>query len=508
MRRAGILLHPTSLPGDGPCGDLGRGAIAFLDWLAAAGCSLWQVLPLNPTGGGFSPYDSPGAFAGGTHLLSLERLAADGLLSHQELEDRPHGGPRVDRAALEEWHAPRVNKAAQRLVESDPGSVDDFQQRAPWVEDWALYSVLSRHHPGRGWWDFPAPLRERKAAALHRAWKTHGPELKTEIAAQLLFRRQWAELRAAAHARGIQIVGDLPIFVSGTGADSWAHRKLFRWADRVDLPEGEGPWRPDPIAGVPPDYFSPTGQCWGNPLYDWPAHRRSGFQWWVDRFRRTFELVDQVRADHFRGFAATWEIPASAAGDARLGAWRPGPGKALFEAVQGALGQLPIIAEDLGHITPDVHELRDSFGLPGMKILQFAFGGGPDHPFLPHNYPHPRWVAYTGTHDNDTAVGWYRSTSEVERHRFRVYVGRSGEEPGWDLIRLAWSSIARWAIAPMQDVLGLGSEGRMNIPGLAAGNWSWRCTELPHHTAFRLRELSESFGRKPVQGAEQAGLDG
>ena len=317
----------------------------------------------------------------------------------------------------------------------------------------------------------------------------HQTAIQAELGAQVLFRRQWDALRAQAAARGVQIVGDLPIYVAGDGCDVWANRGLFQTAPDGSL---------DPLSGVPPDYFSPNGQYWGNPMYDWPKHEQTGYAWWTARFKDAFALCDHVRVDHFRGFAAAWAVPKTALGDARLGAWTPGPGMDVFTAVRDALGDLPIIAEDLGLITPDVEALRDGLGLPGMKILQFAFSGDPDHAFLPHNWAHPRWVAYTGTHDNDTARGWYQSADEETRHRYRVYVARDGSEPSWDLIRLAWSSVARWAVAPMQDVLSLGSEARMNTPGLATGSWTWRCPVLPEHAAWRLRELAETFGRLPV----------
>lgn len=492
MRRAGILLHPTSFAGPGPCGDLGPHAVRFLDWLAEAGCTLWQVLPLVPTGGGSSPYDSPGALALGTHLVSVDGLVQDGLLAPHEVLERPHRPHRVDAEALERWHAPLVDRAAARLAQHAPAEVAAFAEARPWARDWALFEALRAAHPGAGWWAFPEALRDRQPEALARAREEHAEAIERELAAQLLVERQWLALRAEAHARGIRVVGDLPIFVSGTGCDTWVHRELFRWRRTA-----EGDWRPDPIAGVPPDYFSPMGQCWGNPLYAWEQHAADGFAWWTARFRRTFELVDAVRVDHFRGFAAAWEIPAEV-GDARQGEWRPGPGRALFDAVRAELGELPIVAEDLGVITPDVEALRDDLGVPGMKVLQFAFGGDPSHAFLPHTWTHPRWVVYTGTHDNDTALGWYRAADEATRHHLRVHTASDGSEPHWELLRLAWGSVGAWAIAPLQDVLGLGSEGRMNVPGLAQGNWSWRLPELPRAAAARLRQLSETFARTPA----------
>ncbi|MFT4974528.1 MAG: 4-alpha-glucanotransferase [Myxococcota bacterium] len=485
MRRAGVLLHPTSLPGPGPCGDLGEGALRFLDWLAAAGCSLWQTLPLNPTGGGFSPYGSPSSFAGARHLISVDRLAAEGLLRFDELGGRPHSPHHVDVDALDRWHAPLVALAARRLYEEDPGAVDAFQEANHWALDWALFSLIRAELNVDGWWQFPEGLRDRNPDALAEVREQHHTRIKEIVATQLLFERQWAAVRRAARVRGIEIIGDLPIFVAGDGCDTWCDRDLFRWAPG---------WRPDPVSGAPPDQFSSVGQRWGNPLYRWPEHQKTGFRWWTERFRATLSRVDHVRVDHFRGFAAAWEIPADAE-DARAGRWGKSPGSELFAAVKAALGDLPIIAEDLGVITPDVAALREELAVPGMKVLQFAFGGDASHEYLPHNFEGSRWVAYTGTHDNDTALGWYRSAPEKVQHRYRVYCGRDGAEPGWDLIRAAWGSTAEWAIAPLQDVLNLGGEARMNTPGVAKGNWGWRASDLPHHSAERLALQGWAYGR-------------
>jgi len=504
MRRAGILLHPSSLPGPGPCGDLGAGARAFLDWLQEAGCGLWQVLPLCPPGGGMSPYDSPGTFALGTHLVSLEDLVTEGLLRRADLEGQPATPPdRADAGALATWHAPRVAQAAARLAQDDPAALEEFRAANPWVEDWALYRALvAAHQTRQGWWDLPAPLRDRQPAALVLARSAHAATIHQEIAAQLIVHRQWRRLRDMATARDIQLVGDVPIFVSGTGVDTWAWPRLFRWGAPVD-----GRPRPDPVAGVPPDYFSPLGQRWGNPLYDWDAHRATGFSWWRARIRAALDLYHAVRIDHFRGFCAAWAVPASAP-DARTGDWSPGPGRALFDAVAADLrndpphglqpgAHLPIIAEDLGVITPDVEALRDGLRLPGMKILQFAFGGDDNHPFLPHTWGQGRWVAYTGTHDNDTIRGWYENTSGTVRDHFRRYLGRDGSEPHWQMIQLLLASTASWAVVPMQDVLGLGAQGRMNVPGEAEGNWGWRARELPEDLARRLGSLVRVYGRRP-----------
>ncbi len=511
MRRAGILLHPTSLPGPGPCGDLGQGARTFLDWLQAAGQGIWQVLPLVPPGGGFSPYDSPGAMALGTHLVSLEDLVTDGLLARAELADRPRfAAGKVDVAAVHAWHRPLVDLAARRFARADTGDLRRFADDHPWLQSWALYRALvEAHDTVAGWWDLPRPLRDRQPDALARASQQHQDAVDRHLAAQLLVHRQWHALRADANRRGILLVGDLPIFVSGAGSDTWVHRDHFLWGAPQKGRDAGRP-RPDPVAGVPPDYFSPTGQRWGNPMYAWDRHAADGYAWWRTRFRAVLGLVDAVRVDHFRGFVDAWAVPADAP-DATTGRWTPGPGRALFDAVAADLradpppgldpaAPLPIIAEDLGIITDAVHDLRDALALPGMKILQFAFGGDSSHPFLPHSWTHERWVAYTGTHDNDTVVGWYQQTSDAVRDHFRRYLGRDGREPHWQLLRALYGSIARWAVAPLQDVLGLGAEARMNVPGEAEGNWCWRADDLPMSAAWRLRELSALYDRLAPAG--------
>jgi len=501
MRRAGILLHPTSLPGGGPAGQLGDDAIRFLDFLEKAGCTLWQVLPLQPPGAGLSPYDSPSAFAMGTHLISLERLVDMGLLEGHELQPIPNRPDGVDRNALEHWHAPLVRRASERFAQRAPDDVNRFADTHPWVRDYALYQVLREHYEVDGWQHFPAALAARDADALAQARHTHRAAIDAGIAAQLLVRIQWKAVREAARARGIEIIGDVPIFVSGGGSDVWAHRHLFRGGPDP----WTGGWRADPVTGVPPDYFSPTGQRWGNPHYAWDAHKADNFAWWRARFDNALELADHVRIDHFRGFAAAWEIGADTH-DATQGSWGPAPGRALFASIREHLnGRLPFVAEDLGIITPDVEALRDDFGLPGMKVLQFAFGGGDIHPFLPHSYTTPNCMACTGTHDTDTAVGWYQSTDGRSQHRYRVYVGRDGSEPGLDLVRLAWASVARWAVAPLQDVFNLDASHRMNVPGTAIGNWLWRAPWLDYSAADRLRTLTEAYGRLPGATVQASG---
>ena len=477
MRRAGVLLHVSSLPSEGPIGDLGPAAYGFLDFLASAGCKLWQVLPLNPTDDGHSPYGSPSGFAGNPDLLSVERLAYDGLVDPGPV---PHRGGRVDWEAVTHWKRPLLREAARRLLERDPDAVEHWRTQQSWADDWALYAAVEEQHGS--WWNWPdEALRHRDPAALAAERERRLVTVREHLALQLLFDRQWADLKWAAGERGIQILGDMPLFVSGGGCDTWAHRHLF------DL-DAEG--RPRNVAGAPPDAFSADGQLWGNPVYAWHAHQADGFQWWQARINRILQHTDRVRIDHFRGLQATWTIPAHAR-TALEGAWREVPGGELLEV----LPREQLFAEDLGTITPEVLALREQAGLPGMKVLQFAFGDDAHHDYLPHTYDGRRWVAYTGTHDNDTCRGWYASAPEAVRDRYRRYVGRDGSDPAWDLIRLAWASVADDAIAQMQDVMDLGGDARMNVPGTTEANWSWRIGEVPWWASGRLAELSQAYGR-------------
>ena len=465
-RHAGVLLHPSSLPGPGPIGEIGPYALAFLDWMVQAGLDVWQMLPLHPVGPGNSPYASPSAFAADTRLISVEDLVGEGLLDPSPV---PWGVDAIDPEQVVAWKLPLLRAAAAKVAK-DP-ECRAWVRAQPWMKAWARFASLQHVHGG-GWWDWP----DERAPA---------EEIAIQGGLQYLFHRQWTRLRAAATRRGIHLVGDIPIFVDADGCDTWSDRSLFRLRE-------DG--RPDPVSGVPPDYFSPSGQRWGNPVYDWARHEKDNFAWWRARLARELELVDAVRLDHFRGFVANWCIPA-AEEDARTGHWEPGPGRALFEALREGLGRLPVVAEDLGDITEDVEALRETLGLPGMKVLQFAFGGDAHHPFLPHNYVGTRWVAYTGTHDNDTVAGWYAATDETVRHRVRTYCGRDGSAPAWALLREAWASVAEMAVAPMQDLLGLGSDARMNTPGVAEGNWVWRLRDLPWNVCGMVRNLGETFGR-------------
>jgi 4-alpha-glucanotransferase len=490
-RAAGILLHPTSLPGPG-IGDLGPAAHGFLDWLHRARQSLWQVLPLVAVNEGGSPYNALSAFAGNPLLLAPAELVREGWIAEEDAAP-PAGLPEqgIDFAAVLGWKEALVAATRARLDGARRAELAAYRRReAAWLEDYALFRALRTRHGG-GWTRWPEPLRRRDPAALEAARRELADEVERHALGQLLFDRQWSALRSAAVARGIRVVGDLPIFVAHDSADVWANPGLFS-LDADGLPTV--------VSGVPPDYFSATGQLWGNPLYRWDVLARDGYRWWVERFRRTLSMVDVLRVDHFRGFEAYWEVRAGAP-DAIDGRWVPGPGRALFDAVREALGALPLIAEDLGIITPEVEALRDDLALPGMRVLQFAFGSDdPANPHLPANHVAGA-VAYTGTHDNDTALGWYRSLDAAERARADGVLP-PGSEPHWRMIETVLRSPAGWAVVPLQDVLGLGPEARMNTPGVAEGNWSWRFPEgaLGEGPAERLAALVRATGRAAGAG--------
>jgi len=500
-RASGILLHPTSLPGPYGCGDLGPSAEAFAGWLERAGQRWWQMLPVGPLGYGNSPYSALSAFAGNPLLLSPERLAAEGF----DVGGQPPPLPaeRVDYAATATWRD-RMLRAA---FDSWTGSIDPrfrrfCSEQAIWLDDWALFAALKEESGGRPWFEWEDPLRDRRADALEAKRRQLATEIERHRFVQWQFDLEWERLREVCASRGIGLIGDLPIFVAHDSADVWAHRDLF-------FVDGTG--RPSVVAGVPPDYFSATGQRWGNPLYRWDVLRDSGYAWWLARLRQMLHRFDAIRLDHFIGFARYWEIPGQDA-TAERGRWIPGPGADFFEAARTALGDLPLIAEDLGAVTPEVTALRDAFGLPGIRILQFAFGSDPQAPtFKPHNYPRNA-VAYTGTHDNDTAEGWYRSPggggspqsaqqAEWERGFASRYLGmdacRSDDGIHWHMIRALMVSVANHVIVPLQDVLGLGSEARMNVPGTSTGNWEWRFKEgaLEDDLAARMEELATLYDR-------------
>ncbi|HVG25302.1 MAG TPA: 4-alpha-glucanotransferase [Thermoanaerobaculia bacterium] len=480
-RAAGALLHPTSLPGRYGIGDLGDEAIAFLDWLASAGMTLWQMLPLNPPGYGWSPYACLSSFAGNPLLISPQRMLEEGLLD--AVADPPsfaHDYVDFDRVAT--WKYALLRASWQRFERTDAFERFAGEERE-WLDDFALYMSLKDAAGGRPWWEWDAPLRAWDAKAIARAREKHEDDIGFWQYTQWLFRGQWDLLRAAAHERNVRIVGDVPIYVAGDSADVWGNGELFELgADGL----------PTVVAGVPPDYFSATGQRWGNPLYRWDAHRATGYRWWISRVKANLRYADMIRLDHFRGFAAYWEIAASEP-TAVNGRWLPGPGRELFDAIRDALGELPLIAEDLGFITPAVHQLRAAVGLPGMKILQFGFGED-DSPHLPHRYS-CHTVAYTGTHDNDTARGWFAQAGDDERDRALAYLGE--DDVAWAMIRAVYTSVAETAIVPVQDILSLDSSARMNTPGREHDNWSWRLSAaaLTREHSEKLRQLGVVAGR-------------
>ncbi len=495
-RASGVLLHPTSLPGPHGSGDFGREAYHCVDWLASAGQTLWQLLPLAGIGPGNSPYMSNSAFAGNPLLIDLAELQTQGWLAAADLAPVPGlDDSQINFAVMHPFRMERLAKAAACFA--DQGRAEqqaDYSRfvaaHANWLEDYALFMSLCEDCGWQDWCDWAPALARREPQALAAARAAHAERIAFFKFCQWCFYRQWLALKAYANSRGIQIIGDTPIFIAYLSAEVWANQHLFE----LDTdPANFG--RPTVVAGVPPDFFSATGQRWGNPLYRWAEHAQDGFAWWVERVRRTFELVDIVRIDHFRGFAGYWEIAASEP-TAEKGRWVPGPGESLLEAINKALGPMPIIAEDLGVITPDVDALRKKFGLPGMRILQFAFAGDASDRFLPHNHE-PDTVVYTGTHDNDTSAGWWASATDRERHFARGYLATDGHDMPWTLIRAAMASVADTAVHPMQDVLALPTECRMNFPGQESGWWGWRfqwAQVQPWH-AHRLAELSRLYGR-------------
>jgi len=502
-RASGILLHPTSLPSNYGIGGLGEEAYRFVDFLANAKQTYWQVLPLGPTGYGDSPYQCFSAFAGNTNLISPEKLVEDEFLTTEEINQKPDFPVgRVDFGKLYDWKNWILGLAYERFRLTTSvdlhGKFETFcQQEAAWLEDYALFRAIKKSQDQRSWQKWEAGLLLRKPTALDAARENLREDVQAQKFQQWLFFRQWNELKNYCASKNIKIVGDVPIFISLDSADVWCNPSQFKLDE-----DGS----PKVVAGVPPDYFSKTGQLWGNPIYNWEQMRRDGFRWWIDRVRATLKMVDVVRVDHFRGFAASWEVPGRDK-TAQKGRWVNVPGRELFDALKNAIGDLSFWAEDLGVITPDVEELRDSFGFPGMRILQYAFGGDTNNHDLPHNYI-KNSVAYTGTHDNDTTVGWFRSQagagstrddSQITREReFCLnYLKSDGREIHWDFIRAVWESVADTAIAPMQDLLGLGNDARMNLPASSSGNWYWQCKDgdFSDEIRDRLRGLTEIYGR-------------
>lgn len=508
QRLAGVLLHPTSLPGGHGCGGLGEQANIFLDKLHQSGLTVWQMLPLNPTGGANSPYQTLSSFAGNPNLISLDGLVEDGLLQASDLRQAPKFPEhQVDFDLMQSFRNPLLEKAAHNFQQKQGKRElqDEFQAfretEKTWLDDYALYRALKNIHNNAAWYTWPKPIRQRQSGALAEATLKYNVSIEREKFCQWLFFRQWAALRRKAAQYGIKLIGDIPIYVAHDSADVWAAPDLFHL-------DSEG--QAVKLAGVPPDYFSPTGQLWGNPIYRWDIMAKDNYSWWVRRVKATLSMVDMLRIDHFRAFESYWEVKAGAK-TAEIGKWIIGPGKAFFAALRQNLGEnLPIFAEDLGTITPAVHALLKSQGLPGMKVLQFAFCDGAEA-YLPHMYDH-NCVVYTATHDNDTTRGWYAASGADyahmdqgviarERDKCRRYLARDGHDIAWDLIRLAMQSVAYMAIFPVQDLLDLGNDCRMNRPGISAGQWKWRLSsqQLADLPTGRMRELVWLYNRQPLE---------
>jgi len=491
QRSSGILLHPTSLPGSWPIGDLGEQAFGFVDFLVKAGQSVWQVLPLGPTGYGHSPYNSLSAFAGNTALIDLQQLVAGQDLELERVEAAVNDCPGINFSQAHELKHALLETAARTFFHRHkPERTESFTQfcleNADWLDDFCLFVALKEVFNGEPWTDWPEDLRQRQRDALAE-WRDKLAE-QCELCKyqQYVFYEQWGRLKSYANRKGVQIFGDIPIFVAHDSADVWANQHLFQLNT-----EGQ----PISVAGVPPDYFSSTGQRWGNPLYNWDDHLAEDFRWWTRRFTHQLRQCDMIRIDHFRGLQACWSIPAKET-TAVNGHWEDVPGRKLLDKLQSLNPEMPIIAEDLGIITEDVEKLRDDFGLPGMKILQFAFDSGPDNPYLPENHS-SNSVVYTGTHDNDTTLGWWRNLSKEHKDSIRDYLGKSHPEMPWDFIALAMASPASLCIIPCQDILGLDKSARFNTPGRATGNWQWQLSRdmLTDDLARRVRKLAEKYHR-------------
>jgi 4-alpha-glucanotransferase len=504
-RLSGILLHVTSLPSYGGVGDFGPAAYAFADFLASAKQRLWQVLPLSPTGYGSSPYSALSAFAGNPLLISLERLVLDGWIAQDRIKGLPGHDGAADFEATTRFKMPLVEEAAANFLDNMSEEVrvrfQRFcQENISWLPDYAMFNVLRRSFGYASWSDWPEEYARRKHDALTTVLNERGRELAVEQAIQFFFNEQWCALRGYCAERKIRVMGDVAIFVNYDSADVWTHPEIFELDEEL---------RPKRVSGVPPDYFSSTGQRWGNPLYKWGLLKERGFDWWVARIRRSLTLYDIIRLDHFRGFEAFWSIPAEEE-TAVNGQWMKAPGQELFERLKDVFGQLPFVAEDLGLITPEVDELREHFGMPGMRILQFGFTDRGGHLYLPHRYV-PNTVVYTGTHDNNTTLGWWRDDcGEVEHANVQTYLQtiQTDGEVVWAMIRAAARSVANVCIFPMQDVLHLGSEARMNTPSAGAGNWTWRYSLNAVHPDFAtqlaaLMEMTDRDGyEKPTEGVE------
>lgn len=493
-RASGILLHPTSLPSPYGIGDLGKAAYDFIDFLEKAGQRLWQILPLTPTGYGNSPYSSFSAFAGQPLLISPEGLKKLGLLMEWELDTAPKSDENlVDYDMVAPWKNQILKLAFSRFEMGKEKELEKeyeqfIKENAYWLDDYAIFMACRDMQGQKEWFKWEEKYRKSTQKIKKELKQKLKEEIKYHSFVQFIFYKQWTELKAYANEKGVKIIGDMPLFVSMDSADVWANPKLFQL-------DSKG--YPTKVAGVPPDYFSETGQLWGNPLYNWKIHEKNHFQWWVARVRHQLGLADYLRIDHFRGLESYWAVPAEEK-TAINGQWVKAPGKALFETIERELGKgLPIIAEDLGTITPEVLELRDYFGFPGMKVLQFAFDSEDESSYLPHQFTSTNYVCYTGTHDNNTTRGWYDSASEYSRDKVRRYMNTNGNSIHWDFLRTCLGTIADYAIIPMQDILGLGEEGRMNVPGVAENNWGWRykAEDISDELAEGLKKTTRLYGR-------------
>ncbi|GHB91780.1 4-alpha-glucanotransferase [Cerasicoccus arenae] len=496
-RSSGVLLHPTSLPSCHGIGNLGRTAYQFVDFLANAGFAYWQICPLGPTGFGDSPYQCFSAFAGNPYLIDLDPVVGFGLLKEEEiapLRDLPND--HVDYGALYETFWPLMAKAAKRFAKDGEPSLDGYgnykaflKKQSHWLDAYAAYRATKAHFKGKAWFQWPKKYRSFDEWSKSDLPKALATDIAAEKFYQYLFFGQWTQLRNYANQKGVGIIGDVPIFVALDSADAWSQLEIFQMTK-------DG--KPKAVAGVPPDYFSPLGQLWGNPLFDWDALKARQYDWWIDRLKANFALYDVVRIDHFRAFHDYWAIPANAK-DATSGEWKPGPGIDFFETIKKAIPDAHLIAEDLGDLSPGVHELRVKTGLPGMVILQFAFGGNAENDYLPHNHEQNS-VAYAGTHDNDTTLGWYWTEGDHVREHVRRYLSVGDEAPQWDFIRACFRSPAKLSVITLQDLLNLGSDARMNAPGTAQGNWQWRYQPenldfLNREVAGYLKDLGHIFGR-------------
>ena len=493
-RSSGILFHPTSLPGKYGIGTLGKEAYAFIDFLKKSRQKLWQIFPLGPTGYGDSPYQSFSSFAGNPYLIDFDLLIEAHLLSEEDLRDLFFGDNEeyIDYGAIYNQKYPLLRRAYENFKSSDnhetKENLEHFKrENASWLNDYSLYISLKNHFNGLPWNEWAHDIKNREHGAMEHYINELADDIEYHNFIQFLFFKQWGDVKRYANENGIKIIGDIPIFVAADSSDAWANPEIFLFDEER---------KPVKVAGVPPDYFSATGQLWGNPLYNWQKLKETNYSWWVERVRANLSTCDIIRIDHFRGFEAYWAVPY---GDdtAINGQWEPGPGIDLFNAIKSQLGELPIIAEDLGLMTQGVIDLREATGFPGMKILGFAFDSGEENDYLPHTYT-KNCVVYTGTHDNDTLIGWFQKAKEEDRQFARDYLNsRSDDEIHWDAIRGAWSSVANMAISPVQDFLGLGSEARINTPGVAAGNWQWRLKHgvLTDELADRIAKLTKVYSR-------------